>query len=172
LKNVNYLPNSPVNILSLRCLAELYPDDAGHPDHTGTGNSSGYDSHILYLDSARFSKTFHTASSGFPECLFSSGYSKLDVFSTMMSKVYDDTINWAFTLKDKLRDLAQVNKGYSIIDEDGGIVYMNGNDMTLYAPLMLTNPISFFTGMYLRYNDGKRTRDAVKFLGADFVDDM
>jgi hypothetical protein len=23
LKNVNYLPNSPVNILSLRCLAEL-----------------------------------------------------------------------------------------------------------------------------------------------------
>jgi hypothetical protein len=32
LKNVNYLPNSPVNILSLRCLAELYPDDTGHLD--------------------------------------------------------------------------------------------------------------------------------------------
>ena len=32
LKNVNYLPNLPVNILSLRCLAELYPDDSGHPD--------------------------------------------------------------------------------------------------------------------------------------------
>ena len=47
LKNVNYLPNSPVNILSLRRLAELYPDDAGHPDRTGTGISSGYDSHTL-----------------------------------------------------------------------------------------------------------------------------
>jgi hypothetical protein len=37
LKNINYLPSSPVNILSLRRLAELYPDDAGHPDRTGTG---------------------------------------------------------------------------------------------------------------------------------------
>ena len=90
-ENVNYLPNLPVNILSLRCLAELYPDDSGHPDRTGTGISSGYDSHTLYWDSARFSKTFHTASSGLSECLFNSGYSKLNVFSTMMSKVYDDT---------------------------------------------------------------------------------
>ncbi len=169
---MNYLPNSPVNILSLCRLAELYPDDAGHPDRTGTGISSGYDSHTLYWDSARFSKTFHTASSGLPECLFSSGYSKLDVFSTMMSKVYDDTINWAFASKDKLRDLAQVANGHSIIDEDGGIVQWNSDDMTLNAPLMLTNLISFFTGMYLRYNDGKGTRDVVKFLGADFVDDM
>jgi hypothetical protein len=125
LKNVNYLPSSPVNILSLRRLVELYPDNAGHPDRTGTGISSGYDSHTLYWDSARFSKTFHTASSGLPECLFSSGYSKLDVFSTMMFKVYDDTINWAFASKDKLRDLAQVDNGSSIVDEDGGIVYVN-----------------------------------------------
>ena len=87
LKNVNYLPDSPVNILSLRRLAELYPDAAGHPDRTGTGISSGYDRHILSWDNARFSKTFPTASSGLPECLFSSGYSKLDAFSTMISKV-------------------------------------------------------------------------------------
>jgi hypothetical protein len=172
LKNVNYLPSLPVNILSLRRLAELYPDDAGHPDRTGTGISSGYDSHTLYWDSAWFSKTFHTASSGLPECLFSSGYSKLDVFSTMMSKVYDDTINWAFASKDKLCDLAQVDNGSLIIDEDGGIVYINGDDMTLDVPLTLTNLISFFTGMHLRYNDGKGTRDVVKFVGADFVDDM
>jgi hypothetical protein len=148
LKNVNYLPSLPVNILSLRRLAELYPDDAGHPDRTGTGISSGYDSHTLYWDSAWFSKTFHTASSGLPECLFSSGYSKLDVFSTMMSKVYDDTINWAFASKDKLCDLAQVDNGSLIIDEDGGIVYINGDDMTLDVPLTLTNLISFFTGCH------------------------
>ena len=157
LKNVNYLPSSPVNILSLRRLAELYPDDAGHPDRTGTGINSGYDSHTLNWDNARFSKTFHTASSGLPECLFSSGYSKLDVFSTMMSKVYDDTINWAFASKDKLRDLAQVDNGSSIVDEDGGIIYINGDDMTLDVPLTLTNLISFFTGMYLCYNNGKGT---------------
>ena len=40
-KNVNYLPDSPVNILSIGHLAELYPDDAGHPDQNGTGISSG-----------------------------------------------------------------------------------------------------------------------------------
>ena len=89
-----------------------------------------------------------------------------------MSKVYDDTISWVFASKDKLRDLAQVANGHLIIDEDGGIVQWNSDDMTPNAPLMLTNLISFFTGMYLRYNDGKGTRDVVKFLGADFVDDM
>ena len=41
LTNVNYLPDSPVNILSLRRLAELYPDVSGHPDRNGTGISSG-----------------------------------------------------------------------------------------------------------------------------------
>jgi len=172
LKNVNYLPDSPVNILSLRRLAELYPDAAGHPDRTGTGISSGYDRHILSWDNARFSKTFSTASSGLPECLFSSGYSKLDVFSTMISKVYDDTVHWAFASKDKLRELAQLDSGSSIIDDDGGVVYVHGDDITLDVLLTLTNLISFFTGMHLRYNDGKGTRDIVKFLGADFVDDM
>ena len=42
-----------------------------------------------------------------------------------MFKVYDDTINWAFASNDKLRDLAQVDNGSSIVDEDGGIVYVN-----------------------------------------------
>ena len=121
LQNVNYLPDLPVNILSLRRLAELYPDDKGHPDRNGTGINSGYDSHTLYWNKARFNKTFHTASSGLPECLFSSGYSKLNVFSTMMSRVYDDMINWAFASKDKLRDLAQIDEDSSIVGDNGGI---------------------------------------------------
>ncbi len=32
LTNVNYLPNSPVNLLLLWRLAELYPDGTDHPD--------------------------------------------------------------------------------------------------------------------------------------------
>ncbi len=157
LKNVNYLPNSLVNILSLRCLAELYPDDAGHPDQNGTGISSGYNNHTLYWDKARFSKTFHTALSGLPEFLFSSGYSKFDVFSTMMSTVYNDTINWAFTSKEKLRDLAQINGGSSIVDDNGGIVYADDNGILLDVHLTLMNLISFFTGMHLCYNDERGT---------------
>ena len=120
----------------------------------------------------RFSKTFHTASSGLLECLFSSGYSKLDVFSTMMSKVYDDTVSWVFASKEKLLNLAKIDDGSLIVNDDGGIVYAHDDGITLGVPLTLTNLISFFIGMHLCYNDGKGMQDIVKFLGADFVDDM
>ncbi len=89
-----------------------------------------------------------------------------------MSTVYDDMINWAFTSKEKLRDLAQIDGGSSIVDDDGGIVYADDDGILLDVPLTLTNLISFFTGMHLCYNDGRGTQEVVKFLGADFVDDM
>ncbi len=51
LNNVNYLPDSPVNLLSLRRLAELYPDPTGHPDKTGTGiRSDGFESYTIFWD--------------------------------------------------------------------------------------------------------------------------
>jgi hypothetical protein len=59
-----------------------------------------------------------------------------------------------------------------IIDDNGRIVYANDDGITLDVPLTLTNLILFFTGMHLRYNDGRGMQDVVKFLGADFVDDM
>jgi hypothetical protein len=90
----------------------------------------------------------------------------------MMSKVYEDTINWAFALKDKLHDLAKIDGGSLIVDDNGGIVYADGDCNNLDVPLTLTNLISFFTGMHLHYDDCKGTQDAVKFLGADFADDM
>ena len=46
--NVNHLPDSPVNLLSLCRLAELYPDVSGHPDQKGTGLQSGFDNHVLF----------------------------------------------------------------------------------------------------------------------------
>jgi hypothetical protein len=58
LTNVNYLPNSPVNILSLRCIAELYPNDDDQLDEDGTGIHPRYASHTMYWDKAQFSKTF------------------------------------------------------------------------------------------------------------------
>jgi hypothetical protein len=136
LTNVNYLPDSPVHILSLRRLAELYPDDSGHPDRNETGISSGYDNHTLYWNKARFSKTFSTASSGLPECIFSSAYSKLNAFSMMISKTYDDTISWAYASKEKLRDLNGKTDNSPIINDDGGIVFTNGGSTTIDVPLM------------------------------------
>jgi hypothetical protein len=81
LDNVNYLPDSPVNLLSLWRLAELYPDtSSGHPYQNGTGIHSGYDNHILLGDQEQFNRTFITALSGLPKCLFNSGYSQLEEF--------------------------------------------------------------------------------------------
>jgi hypothetical protein len=81
LKNVIYIPNSPVNLLSLCRLAEHYPDKDGGPDWDGTGINSSYDTHMLYWNKKQFFKTFHTADSGLPECLFNSEYTRLLAFT-------------------------------------------------------------------------------------------
>ncbi len=112
---------------------------------------------------------------GLPECLFNSGYLKLNLFSTAVAKYYNDTINWAIVLKGKLNEaLDDVDKnGDPIpITQDDTIIYADDNKVLKNAPLTLTNLISFFDGMRLPYNDGSGTRDVVTFVGADFVDDM
>jgi hypothetical protein len=86
LTNINYLPDFPVNLLSLQQLAELYPDASGHPDQYGTGIQSGFDNHVLFWNQEHFKKTFMPALSRLPECLFNSGYSQLQAFSTTISK--------------------------------------------------------------------------------------
>ena len=90
----------------------------------------------------------------------------------MISKTYDDTISWAYASKEKLRDLNDKNNNSPIINDEGGIVFTNGATTTIDVPLTLSNLVSFFQGMYVKYNDGNGTRDVVQFLGADFVDDM
>ncbi len=50
--------------------------------------------------------------------------------------------------------------------------YADDNGIMMDVPLTLTNLISFFDGKQLGYNDGSGTKDVVKFIGADFVDDM
>ncbi len=73
LYNINYLPDSPVNILSLRQLAKLYPDSSGYPDKNGTRIRSGFDSHTMFWDQEKFKKTFWTAALGLLEFLFNLG---------------------------------------------------------------------------------------------------
>jgi hypothetical protein len=161
-----------VNTSSLLCLAELYPNDDGQPDEDGTGICSKYASHTMYWDKAQFNKTFQTALSGLPECLFSSGYLKFEAFSTMIANVYDDAISKTFALKGKIHPLAQLDDGDFIVNDGGPIVYADDNGIMMDVSLALTNLISFFDGISLQYNDGIGTRDVMTFIGADFVDDM
>ncbi len=57
-----------------------------------------------------------TALSGLPECLFNSGYSQLQAFSTTISKFYDDKICWALASKEKVDELVN-------LDDNGGDTY-------------------------------------------------
>ncbi len=92
LTNVNYLPNSPVNLLLLQRLAEWYPDATDHPDWHGTGIQLVFNDHILFWNCNQFKKAFMTALSGLPKCLFYSGYLQLKAFSTTISCFYNDKI--------------------------------------------------------------------------------
>jgi hypothetical protein len=96
----------------------------------------------------------------------------MEIFSTTMSKFYNNTINWAFASKDKLNDIADFDKNNDPINENGAIVYVTKNKISMDILVTLTNLISFFDDMKLRYNDGNRTRDIVTFVRADFVDNM
>ena len=165
-KNVNYLPDSLVNLLSLRRLAELYPDASGHPDQNGTGIRSGFDNHVLFWNQEQFKKTFITALSGLPECLFNSGYSQLEAFSTTVSSCYDDKFRWAFASKEKVDEIANLD------DNINGILTVGQNEVKMDTPLMLINLVSFFKDMKLTYNNGQGTSDIVTFLGADFGEAM
>ena len=124
-----------------------------------------YEDHTLIWDHGKYCKTFETHASGLPECLFSSGYSRLETYSTMLASYYDDTINWAFSSKMK-------NKDFATSDEGGAIVYVTDDTVTLDIPMTVENMSSFFRNMKLKYNNGNGTCNIVTFLGVDFVDGM
>jgi hypothetical protein len=139
------MEESPVNILSVRCLAEQFTDSNGHVDRRGTGIESIFEQHTLFWNKRQFSKTFYTAQSGYPECLFNSGYTRFNAYTTYVANYIDDTIHWAF-LSDKR-----------------------------YVPsqkLRSDDKVGFLQGMKLLYNSGDGVKDVATFQGIDFVDGM
>ncbi len=90
----------------------------------------------LHWNKKLFSKTFHTADSGLPVCYFSSEYSCFSAFTSHLSKYYNDTVHWAFSLKVKDTELASSDDGDLVVmlDSEGGISF----DM----PVSIDNVIS------------------------------
>ena len=91
LKEIIYMKGSPVNILSTRRLSELYPDARGQSDVAGTGIHSRFNTHVLTWNHKKHSKAFSTAGSGLPECLFNTGYSRFQTYTSLVGKYYDDS---------------------------------------------------------------------------------
>ncbi len=163
--HINHLPHSPVNLLLLCQLAEQYPNDNKKTYQCGTGINLAYDSHTLYWDKKKFSKTFHTANPGLPECLFTLGYTRLSAFTSHLVPYYDDTAHWEFSSKVKDIKLSTSDNGDVVVtvDSEGGISF----DM----PVSIDNIFSFMEGMKLQYNDGNGTQDIVTVLGVYYIDD-
>jgi hypothetical protein len=78
-----------------------------------------------------------TASSGLLKCLFNTGYSRLEAFSTTISRFYDDKICWALASKETVDEIATLDGG-------GAIVMIGENEIFMDICLMLTNLVSFF----------------------------
>jgi hypothetical protein len=71
---------------------------------------------------------------------------------------YNDRAHWAYASISKDKDLACLDDGKSILSEDGSaIVYVTESKASMTVPATLTNLVSFFQGMCLRYNDGQGT---------------
>ena len=79
LENCIFLPESPVNLLSTRRLAEKFLDADGNPDEN-TRINSGYSTHVLSWNFGKYKKTFPTPISGLPELLFDKGFNKFQSF--------------------------------------------------------------------------------------------
>ncbi len=73
LDNCLYHPDSPVNLLSMRWLAEKFLDANGNPDEE-TCIESRYSTHVLTWSFGQFKKRFPTPVSGLPEFLFDKGF--------------------------------------------------------------------------------------------------
>jgi hypothetical protein len=114
LTHMNYMPTSPVNLLSTSVLSKQFTDEKGTDTHE-TGICSCYKDHKLIWDHGKYCKTFKTHASGLPECLFSSGYCCLETHTTMLASYYDDAVNWAFSSKTKDNNFANSEEGNTIV---------------------------------------------------------
>ena len=84
LDNCLYHPNSPVNLLSTRRLAEKFIDENGNPDEQ-TRIESRYSTHVLTWSFGNFKRTFPTPLSGLPELLFDEGFQAYKSFCMNVS---------------------------------------------------------------------------------------
>ncbi|KAL7547062.1 hypothetical protein ACHAWF_010384 [Thalassiosira exigua] len=84
LDNCIYMPDSPVNLLSTRRLAEKFLDAKGQPDEE-TRIESRYSTHVLHWCQGHFKKTFPTPISGLPELLFDEGYTAFHSFASKVN---------------------------------------------------------------------------------------
>ena len=94
-----YHPDSPVNLLSTRRLAEKFLDADGNPDEE-TRIESRYYTHTLTWCFGRYKKIFPTTISGLPELIFDEGFTKYKRFLTQVGSPTAELVPSAVEYKD------------------------------------------------------------------------
>lgn len=137
----------PVNILSTRRLANLFPDAEGRPDFDWTGMNSKFNIHVLTWNRGQYCKTFSTAGSGPLECLFNAGYSIFQTYTSCVEKYNNNSTSWTFASGVEPR---QVSEGDNFASEPRQTM---GN----------------LAGLTLILSDGFTTKELVTSVGVEFV---
>ena len=142
------MKDSPVNILSTRRLAEQFPDVKGQPGVVGTSIHSKFNTHVLTWNRKKYCKSFSTACSDLPKCLFNTGYSRFQTYTSCVGKLYNDPPSQAFASGVKPSKLFE---GETVTSKPKRIV----GDLE---------------GLTCILNDGSKAKELVTFKGVAFVD--
>ncbi len=147
-----YHPDSPVNLLSTRCLAEKFIDESGNPNEE-TRIESHYSTHILIWSFGQFWKTFPTPISGLPELLFDKGFQEYKSFCMQLSSFVNSVSS---SNNDTL--------GSNVIPFDDDEVHASADesDNDINTLFMLNETIVF--------KDGKGLTCQVTYLGPHILD--
>jgi hypothetical protein len=140
LDNCLYHPDSPVNLLSMRHLAEKFIDGSRNPNEE-MRIESRYSTHVLIWSFGQFRKTFPTPISDLPELLFDKGFQEyksfcmqLSSFANSVSSSNDNTLGSNVILFDDDEVHASADESDDDIDTlfmfNETIVFKDGKGLT------------------------------------------
>jgi hypothetical protein len=158
LENCLYHPNSPVNLLSTRQLAEKFLDANGNPDEE-TCIKSRYSTHVLTWSFGKFKKTFPTPESGHPELLFNKGF---HTYKSFCMQAHSSHVNTVMNLT------SEISKPSNIIPFESQELFTDSlndaEDNTINMLFMLHENIIL--------KDSKGITREVMYLGPQYWDEI
>jgi len=164
LDNCLYHPESPVNLLSTRRLAEKFLDADGNPDEE-TRIESRYSTHVLTWSFGQFKKTFPTPVSGLPELLFDEGFRTYKSFCMQCHSSYMNTVT-------DLTPATSTKPAHVIPFENQELVDDSLDDSDDNAINKIFNNMLFMLHENIILKDGKGITQEVTYLGPQFSDEI
>ena len=162
MNNCLYHPESPVNLLSTRRLAEKFLNADGNLNKE---IKSRYSTHILTWSFGQFKKTFPTPVSGLPELLFDKGFRAYKSFCMQCHSSYTNAV------RDSTSEIS--TKPSNVIPfESQGLVNDSLDNSDDNAINKLFNNMLFMLHENIILKDGKGITQEVSYLGPQFSDEI